>query len=80
MGNDNYLTSTATRPLYHPQFGQTTWGVFAVEHCGQTLREGRANFQLAARRDRPLALLVFLLGTAIDRLFHPGANAPSPRS
>ena len=33
-------TSTATRPLYHPQFGQTTCGVLALAQCGQTLRAG----------------------------------------
>ena len=33
-------TSTAWRPLYHPQFGQTTWGTLAWWHCGQTLRAG----------------------------------------
>ena len=64
------LTSTATRPLYQPQFGQTTWGNLEVAHWGQTLRAGRSRRQFAARRLRVLALLVLRLGTAIDLLFH----------
>ena len=59
------LTSTATRFLYHPQFGQTTWGNFEVAHWGQTLRAGRAKRQFEARRLRVFALLVLRLGTAI---------------
>ena len=50
-------------------------GSFDVAHWGQTLREGRANFQLAARRLRVLALLVFRLGTAIDLHFHQYGRA-----
>ena len=38
--HDGQSTSTAWRPLYHPQWGQTTCGSFARLHWGQRLREG----------------------------------------
>jgi len=71
MGNirrdPNQLTSTATRPLYQPQLGQTTWGSFAEPHRGQLLRAGALSFQLLARRLRVFILDVFFLGTATVR-------------
>ena len=51
------------------------WGSLDVAHWGQTLREGRANFQFAARRLRVLALDVLRLGTAIDFHFHQNGRA-----
>jgi len=57
-------TSTAWRPLYHPQFGQTTWGP-----CGRAVRAGRARRALqhpGGRTTAPaLAFEVFFFGTAI---------------
>src|ERR1019366_1100919 len=50
-------------------------GSFDVAHWGQTLREGRASFQFAARRLRVLALLVLRFGTAIDLHFHQNGLA-----
>ena len=61
------MTSTATRPLYHPQFGHTTWGSLALWHWGQMLRAGTVSDQALALRLRLLALEVFFLGTAIGR-------------
>src|SRR3546814_11880624 len=58
-------TSTAWRPWYHPQLGQTTWGTFTTPQRGQRLRDGRLRRQFAARRLRPFALEVFFLGTAM---------------
>jgi hypothetical protein len=55
----------AWRPLYHPQFGQTTWGSLALWHCGQMLRAGTVSVQALARRLRLLAFEVFFLGTAM---------------
>lgn len=71
------MTSTATRPLYQPQLGHTTWGSFEVAHCGQTLRAGRSSVQFDARRLRVLALLVLRFGTAIDLLFRLNELGPS---
>jgi hypothetical protein len=56
----------ACRPLYHPQFGQTTWGSLAVVHWGQTDRAGVLSTQLDARRLRVLDFEVFFFGTAIE--------------
>jgi hypothetical protein len=57
----------AWRPLYHPQFGQTTCGNLADVHWGQTDRAGAFSTQLDARRLRLFALEVFFFGTAIRR-------------
>ena len=59
------MTWTATRPLYQPQLGQTTWGSLADEHCGHTERAGAFSTQLDARRLRLFDLEVFFFGTAI---------------
>ena len=61
----HYSTSSACRPLYQPQFGQTTWGSLAVVHWGHTERAGAFSTQLDARRLRLFDLEVFFLGTAI---------------
>ncbi len=61
----HYSTSMACRPLYQPQFGQTTWGVLAEVHWGHTERAGAFSTQLDARRLRLFALEVFFFGTAI---------------
>jgi hypothetical protein len=57
----------ACRPLYQPQFGHTTWGVLATEHCGHVERAGILSTQLDARRLRLFDLEVFFFGTAIER-------------
>ena len=63
----HYSTSMACRPLYQPQFGQTTWGVLAVVHWGHTERAGAFSTQLDARRLRLFDFEVFFFGTAIGR-------------
>jgi len=58
-------TSIAWRPLYHPQFGQTTCGSFAWWQFGQRLCAGSERVQFAARLLRLLDFEVFFLGTGI---------------
>jgi hypothetical protein len=59
------VTSTATRPLYHPQVGHTVWGCLAEPHLGHMLRDGVASFQAPARRLRLFDFDFFFFGTAI---------------
>jgi hypothetical protein len=63
--HDQALTSTATRPLYQPQVGQTVCGCLAEPQRGQVLREGAESFQAPARRLRVFDFDFFFLGTAI---------------
>src|SRR3954447_16980098 len=59
------LTSMATRPLYHPQVGQTTCGCFTLPQRGQVLRAGASSCQAAARWLRDFDFDFFFLGPAI---------------
>src|SRR5215218_3641842 len=59
------VTSSATRPLYHPQEGQTVCGRLAEPQRGHTLREGASSFQAPARRLRLFDFDFFFLGTAM---------------
>ena len=60
-------TSTATRFLYQPQLGHTTWGSLADPHRGQSERAGSESRHAPARWLRAFDFDRFFLGTAIVR-------------
>ncbi len=71
----HYSTSTAYRPLYQPQLGQTTWGSLAESQLGHTLRAGASSRQADARRLRVFDFDVFFLGTAMRSCARSGNGA-----
>ena len=58
-------TSTATRFLYQPHVGQTTWGTLAEPQRGHSERAGSDSRHAPARRLRAFDFDRFFLGTAI---------------
>jgi hypothetical protein len=77
---DAYQTSTATRFLYQPQVGHTTWGSLAEPQRGQIERAGSDSRQALARRLRDFDLDFFFFGTAIafDTSLESLGSLPGP--
>ena len=74
-GGSSQSTSTAWRPLYQPQLGQTTCGVLAAWQCGHTLRAGRRRRHAAGLVAAALGLGLLLLRDSHGRSPTIGSGA-----